>query len=103
MYTLESLQEKRLIESAEAWSGETIEIEHTKGITKPSFIGEFKYQGIQYKLKIKDPIFIEQFQDIKHAVRFTNVLATISLGSLFHGYAYKLLVAIISNTKLEEK
>lgn len=55
--------------------------------------GEFFYNGTQYKLKVTDPKFEQNFDKAgKHDVSIDYL--TISLGEPFEGYAYKLIAAV---------
>ena len=59
-------------------------------------VGQFRYARKDYALDITDPLFSDQYRgqstvdDVKG-----DILMTVSLGGLYHGYCYKLIAAII--------
>ena len=66
------------------------------GNYRRSVQGRFRYDGIDYWLRVTDPTCARQYlrqPDGKYQIG--ESFLTVSLGEPFHGYAYKLIAAII--------
>lgn len=67
--------------------------------THPILRGSFRYNGVDYRLKITDVGAEKRSEDLscgKYTVRKRRYL-TISLSDPFEGYCYKLIAAIIKD------
>lgn len=71
-------------------------IEESFTYTRKVMVGNFSYNGIDYKLKITDPEFEHKFIDRPLGdYVIERTLLTISLGGNFNGSYYKLIAGII--------
>jgi len=58
--------------------------------------GRFRHNGVDYWLRVTDPVYERQYlQKPNGQYPMGECFLTVSLGEPFHGYAYKLIAAII--------
>lgn len=66
------------------------------GNNRRSVQGRFQYNGIDYWLRVTDPVYERQYlQQPDGNYPVGDVFLTVSLGEPYRGYAYKLIAAII--------
>ncbi len=66
------------------------------GSYRRSVQGRFRYNGIAYWLRVTDPTCTRQYlRQPDGSYQIGERFLTVSLGEPFHGYAYKLIAAII--------
>lgn len=56
----------------------------------------FTYQGVEYRLSVTDPVYgKDRLGEVSRVIRLGPTYLTISLGEVFHGFAYKLVAGIV--------
>ena len=54
------------------------------------------YQGVEYRLSVTDPVYgKERLGEAPRVIRLGPTYLTVSLGEVFHGFAYKLVAGIV--------